>query len=377
MKTLIKLIVFALFLASALFSCKKDEDKDPLQIPDNYDGVNYTTNTVSEYELRQQLKNLSTEMKKGRVSGITVDAATLNSLYNTGTFSLSYATTSQFKTKLTTIFAELAAASGGAFDPALTPAQNGEGGVFGGSTTFLFDENGLENEQVVEKGLFGAAMYHYAVTQYLSGDISLEDLDKSIALYGAHPDFPNSNKAANHTNPDEFLAGYAARRDDSSGNGVYLKVKKNFIKAQAAMKAGSDYNEELDEAVAAIKLNWEKGFAATVINYCFDAITKLSSTTPTDDTKAGALHGLSEALAFLYGLKYVPGKKISDTKIEEILTKLRNPESGTASMHEFVKNPVQAVTDIEATIALIKTEYGFTDAEVESFKLNQVNVREP
>jgi hypothetical protein len=377
MKSPLKLILFTLFLASAFFSCKKDKTKDPLKIPDTYDATTYSANTVAEYQLRQQLKDLSTEMKKARVLGVTVDATALNTLYNAGTFSLSSASSTQFKTKLTTIFAELAAASGGTFDPALLPAQNGEGGVYGGSTTYLFDENGLENEQAVEKGLFGAAMYHYAVTIYLSGDISLEDLDKSVALFGAHPDFANSNKAANHTNPDEFLAGYAARRDDGSGIGVYLSVKKNFIKAQAAVKAGSDYNEERDEAIAAIKLNWEKGFAATVINYCFDAITKLSSTTLTNDTKAGALHGLSEASAFFYGLKYVPAKKISDTKIEEILTKLRNPESGTASLHEFVKNPVQAVTDIETAIVLIKAEYGFTDAEVESFKLNQVNLREP
>jgi hypothetical protein len=364
-------------IALFITECKKDEDKAPLQIPAVYDGSNYTANTTTEYQIRQQLKNLSVEMKKGRVAGTVLNASTLNDLFNAGHQPLSSICTPQFKASLQTLFDEQAAASGGTFDPDLAPSQNGNGGVYGGTTQYLFDENGLEIEQVIEKGLFGAALYHYAVTQYLNGSPTLKNLDKALALYGAHPDFPNSHKAANHANADEFLAGYAARRDDGLGNGVYLSIKKNFIKAQAALKAGHAYQPELYEAITAIKLNWEKAFAATVVYYCFDAIAKLSVTSPTSSTKAGALHSASEAAAFFYGLKHVPDKKISDSSIDMILSRLRCPENGTASLHEFIKNPVQAVADIESVIDLIQSIYGFSNAEIESFKLNQVDLREP
>jgi len=377
MNTTIKIFALAMFFAITFFSCKKDETKDPLQVPDTYDGANYSTNTVQEYELRSQLQALITKIQEARVQGVTVSASDLTALFNAGTLSLSQSCNAQLNSKIQGYFNDIAMASGGAYDATLTPAQNGEGGVYGGSSKYLFDENGLDLNEQVQKSYLGSGFYYRAATENLSGDITLEDLDKAIALFGAHPDFPNSNKAANHANPDAFLAGYAARRDDGSGNGVYLTVKKNFIKAQAAVKAGSDYNEERDEAIAAILLNWEKAMAATAINYCFSSITNLSSTTPDDATRAGALHGLTEASGFFQGLYPVANKKASNTSIENILTKLRNPINGSVTKHEFVKNPVQAVTDIEAAIALIKTEYGFTDAEVESFKLNQVNVREP
>lgn len=377
MKNLLDLLFVAITIAAVFSSCKKGDKKDPLQIPDSYDATNYTTNTLREYEIRAQLEALIEKIEECRVQGVTVTQSDLNALFNAGTLSLNQITVAAAIAKINNYFTETVAASGGSYDAMSPPSQNGEGGIYGGTTKYLFDENGLDVGEQIEKTLLGSAFYYRAANEYLSGDVSLADLDKAITLYGAHPDFPNSNKAANHTNPDAFLAGYAARRDDGSGNGVYLSVKKNFIKAQAAVKAGSEYNEERDEAIAAILLNWEKGIAATAINYCFSSITQLSSTTPTDATRASALHALTETSGFFHGLYHVANKKASNTAIENILDKLRNPVNGIVTKHEFVKNPVQAVTDIEAVIVLIKTEYGFSDAEVESFKLNQVNLREP
>ena len=368
MKNIIKNITVALFIATTFVACKKD--KEDLQIPDSYNGSTFEANTTQEYEIRSQLKTLTDEMKKGRVNGVTVDASTLNDLYSAGTKSLSSITISQYNAQIPALFNELAAASGGTYDATLP--VSGQGGTYGGSSKYLFDENGVELEQLVEKGLFGAALYNYTASQILTGDVDQAKLDKALALFGANPSFANSSDGSKHQNPDVFGAVYAARRDDNSGNGIYLTVKKNFIKAQAAIKAGSDYNEERDEAVAEILLNWEKALAATVINYSFDGISRLSSTTPDDAYRAGALHSLGEGVGFAGGLKFIARKKIKDSTIDAVLTKLKYPYGGPGTMHEFVKNPAQTVADLQEIVNLLKQEYGFSDVEVESFKKNWV-----
>lgn len=369
MKNIFKNLTVALIIATSFVACKKD--KKDLQIPDNYDSSTFENNTIQEHEVLKQLKNLTDEMKKGRVNGVAVDAGVLNGLYNAGTKSLSSITISQYNAQIPALLNELAAASGGTYDA--TQPVSGQGGTYGGSSKYLFDENGVELEQLVEKGLFGAALYHYTTSQILNGNIDQAKLDKALALFGANPTFANSNDGSKHQKPDVFGAVYAARRDDNSGNGIYLSAKKNFIKAQAAIKAGSDYNEERDEAVNEILLNWEKGLAATIIHYSFDGINKLSATTPDDASRAGALHSLSENVGFAAGLKFVARKKIKDSTIDAILTKLRYPYGGPGTMHEFVKNPTQAVADLQDVINLVKQEYGFTDAEVESFKKNWIS----
>lgn len=367
-----KNIAFTLLLTGfSLFTLNScDKEKEALSVPSAYDSSTFLANTTQEYEIRAQLKTLVDEMKKGRVELFTLSAGTLNAQFNAGNKSIASITLDDYKTRIPGYLNEMAAASGGIYDP-MQPVL--AGGTYGGSSKYLFDKNGVELEQLVEKGLFGAALYYYTTTDLLSGEVDQVKLDKALAIFGAHPDFPNSNNATKHTNPDVNGAVYAARRDDNSGNGFYLSIKKNFITAQAAIKAGADYNEERDEAIKAIKINWEKALAATVINYCYDGINKLSTTTPSDETRAGALHSLGEAVGFSFGLRNNPDKKISDAKIEEVLTQLRYPINGTASMHEFVKNPVSAVTNLEAIISILKAEYAFTDAELESFKKNWVN----
>lgn len=368
-----KNIAFTLLLTGfSLFTLNScDKEKEALSVPSAYDSSTFLANTTQEYEIRAQLKTLVDEMKKGRVELFTLSAGTLISKYNTGNKSLASITLDDYNNRIPNYLNEMAAASGGSFDPTLPVVGNG--GTYGGSSKYLFDENGVEFEQLVDKGLFGAALYHYTTTQLLTGEVNQVKLDQALAIFGAHPDFANSNDATKHTNPDVNGAVYAARRDDNSGNGFYLTIKQNFIKAQAAIKAGSDYNEERNEAITAIKTNWEKALAATVINYCYDGINKLSSTTPTDETRAGALHSLGEAVGFTFGLRNNTDKIISDAKIEEVLSQLRHPLNGTPTMHEFVKNPVSAVSNLETVINILKAEYGFTTQELESFKKNWVS----
>jgi hypothetical protein len=244
------------------------------------------------------------------------------------------------------------------------------GGVYGG---YLFDANGLEMEQMIDKGLYGAALYNHAIT-LMSQPLTTATTDQLVSIFGASPEFPNTNNTAKTQNPDRFMALYAARRDKNDGKGLYTQQKANFIKLQAAIKAGSQYKQEQEEALAAIKLTWEKASAATVINYCHAVIATLSSTNPTDAQKGAALHAYSECVGFIHGWRTLPQqhKKITDSQIDAILTLLNAPANGTPTSYKFITAPVSELPKLTQVINQLKAIYGFTDAEIEDFKNNWV-----
>ena len=364
-KSSLFLLFSVLFLAQ---SCKKDQT--PLNISTQYDGSAFLTNTTQQYGVRSQLDALVTEIKKGRSSGVVVDFSTLTQLYDTGTPSLKSLTTDYYDGRLDgpgNWFDELGKASGTTYTPGI---PSGQGGTFGG---YLFDENGLEFEQIVEKGLFGAAMYHHAVT-LMQGDITSENADQILAIFGAHPDFPNTPTAANAANPDKYLANYAARRDKNDGKGLYSQIKTNFLTLQAALKAGADYNTERDEALSALRLNWEKVNFATVINYCHSVISKMSATNPTDSDKAASLHAYGECVGFVHGWRTIPQgyKTITDAEIDEILTLLNAPVDATPTSYKFISDPLNELPKLTQVIQKLKTRYQFSDQEIEDFKKNWV-----
>lgn len=361
-----------LFLLSFLLgSCGKD--KKPLEIPTTYDASAYQTNTTAQYAVRAQLDAFINEAKKGRVAGVSVDAAVLNQLYAAGNPSLKTLATTYYDGRLSGAngwIQALSDASGGAYTPG---APSGQGGVYSG---YLFDENGLEPEQLLEKGLFGAALYHHAIT-LMQGDITPATADQLVAIFGAHPDFPNTPTAGKATNPDKFAANYAARRDKNDGLGLYSQAKNALIKLQAAVKAGADYNEERDEALTAFRETWEKVNFATVINYCFSVISRLSATNPSDSDKANALHAYGECVGFVHGWRTLPQsyRLITDAEIDALLVLLNAPYDGTPTSYTFATDPVNQLPKLTQVIQQIKTKYGFSDQEVEDFKQNWVAVQ--
>ena len=154
-----KLLPFLLIVA--LFTACDKNDKQALDIPAAYDGSSYLANTAAQAALRTQLEALVTEVKKGRTTGNVLDYATLSGLYNAGNPSLKNISTTYYANRLDGAgnwLDEMANASGTEYTPG---APTGQGGVFGG---YLFDENGLEMEQMTEKGLFGAALYNHALS---------------------------------------------------------------------------------------------------------------------------------------------------------------------------------------------------------------------
>jgi hypothetical protein len=358
--------VFA-FTVLALTSCTKDEEETPaLVIPTAFDATSYTVNTTAEYELRTNFAAFINEAKKGRVAGTTVTESKLKELFEAGTNSISNNTTTAQRAEYILLFKEIEKASkGAAYQLGKAPSINIDGGVAGG---YLFDETGLELEQIIDKGSFGSIFYNKAIS--ILANPTAANLDKALALYGSNPTFPNTPTAAEGRQPDILMANYGARRTKTVGStgGLYIEVRDAFIKAQAAIKAGSKYNADRDAAIAKILLKWEEINAATVINYLFDVDAKLNVATVTDAAKASAMHSYGECVGFLKGFKGVSKKKITDAQIDDALTKMYH----TAS-YQLVddKDKVAQLKDVRDNLQAI---YGFTNEQMAEFKLNYVSL---
>lgn len=360
-----------------LSSCNKDdivgEVRPELKIPEVYDGSAFEKNAADELGLLSKLGAISSAMKPGR-EGKLVDYSTLSAILNDGTPSLKSVGSTYYLSKIDGAgnwLDELAKASGGTYVPG---DSIGEGGTFGG---YLFDENGVELEQLVEKGMFGAVLYKHA-NDLLSGKINAATADKVLAIFGAHPSFPNSNDKDLHANPDKFIANYTARRDKNEveNPGFYLQIKNALIKLQAAGKAGDEYKKEQEEAAEAIRENWEKANAATIINYAHSIVDKLSNTTPSEADQASAIHSVAECIGFVQGLKTVSGKKITDAQIDELLVLLNAPDDETApTVYKFATDGINELPKIEQVKTKLQEIYGFSDAEVLDFKQNWVSVQ--
>ncbi len=361
---------FLLAFSASLFSCDDDTTDvtfPTLEIPATYESANYTSNAVAELTLRSNLSNLSSTMKVGR-SGATVNESELLTAFNVGNPSLKSVTTSYYAEKIPNWLGQLAQASGGTFDPSAAPAGNG--GVYGG---YLFDENGLEIEQVVEKGLFGAALYNHALTIIKGNNITSADIDRLVAVFGAHPSFKNSDAA--EQNKDIFAAKYAARRDKNDGYGLYNSIKINLITAKAAIEKGQNYNQDRDKALSDFRYNWEKSNMATVINYLLSTISKLNDSNASDADKASALHAYSETVGFMHGWKGVSqnDKAISDADIDQILEYMNVPTNGNPTSYMFVTDSFNQLPKLQLAIDRLQEIYQFTDQDIIDFEYNWVS----
>jgi hypothetical protein len=374
---------------SACQPANSPQTKAPLVVAASYDTSAFATNAAAERALQANLRAFTVEMQNGRPGAasatnrnLPVSAARLRELF-AAMPSLAESTTPYYRDLVTRQggwIDQLAGASGKDGDLLATPPTEGR---FGGTSGYLFLANGLEPEQPLEKGLFGAAMFN-RILPLLSAPLTLANLDKIVALYGAPPNFPNGRPAAGAAN-DVAIAQYAARRDNSGGGpggntgakGLYTLTRDAFIKAQSALKAGADYKPELDSAVAELQGNMERTIGATCINYCHSALAALSATNPTPAQVAAALHALGENVGFIGGLKTLPRKIITDAQIDAILANLNAPHpaaGGQVAMLRFLNNPTELakLTTIINDVARI---YGFTPAQVELFKRNNLSDR--
>jgi len=349
-----KTLFLALSALLALSACNRDDDDDKPAAPapvSTYTFSDFETNTQTERQQAANLKQLVTEMQKGRTSGTEVDSALLVQLYSgSGASSLESLSEPAFADSVSSWIARMALSAGNTYNPATAPS--GTGGALGG---YLFDRYGVEPEQLIEKGAFGAALYYRVLTQLFVGEVSAADIDKAFVYYGADPSFPNNGS-------DNFTARYAARRDNV---GFYTRLKASFLNARAAAASGNA--TALQAAITAIKTDWEATLAATVINYLYGTASGLAAAT-TDPQRAAAWHSWSEGVGFLYGLRALPAaqRRLTDAQLDDIMTKMNASYPYTPTS----LNSPSELADLEAAIQIIATAYGFADPTL--FKINDV-----
>lgn len=337
MKITYSILLSALILT--VTSCKKDEVPEPTPNPNpgptytvpttySFSNVNYSGQTTR----LMMLDELSLYMKTANTSGTALDAQKMKNMYanSNNPFGIAALDTSgkQLRNKTYSLdqavfdayFDTLAQAS-----QSILPGSNGVAGVVVStsdpSKKYLFNENGIEHIQIIEKGLMGAVFYYQAASYYLENIASADNntvvtgegtkmehnWDEAFGYFGVPVDFP-----ANKTGL-KYWGKYSNSRDALlSTNATIMNA---FLKGRAAI-SNKDYTSR-DAAKATIKDTWEKVCAATAISYINSAKTNI-----TDDALRN--HALSECIGFVRSLKYNVSRKITDAQIQEVLNYIGN-----------------------------------------------------
>jgi hypothetical protein len=343
-----------------------------LNLPETYDGAGFETNAKTELAVIGQLKALNQKMRdaeetKDAEGNLTVKPtkAELVALFEAGSPSLKAVSTSYYAGYVDGVFDAFEKAAGKKAVPTDPPA--GDGGLY---SKWIFDAKGRDLRQHMEKGMLGAALFHHA-TKVVGAATGAADVDKVIAIFGAHPSFPGDDKAA--MNPDVLSAQYAERRDpkDPANPGHYLKFKAAAIKAQAAAAKGDVCKAEFTGALKQMLTEWELSHVATVVYYMNDAAKKLSTEPATEETLGAGLHGYGEGVSFLHGFKELPAdaRKISDAQIDELLT-LLNSTPGSETSYKLLSETGTETPKLLQALQKVAEIYGFSAQQIEGYKTN-------
>lgn len=322
-----------LLIGSALLafpSCKKDDDDTPEEctysVPTtyNFDNVSYSGQT----DRLNQLEEMTTYMKTGNTSGTVLDAQVLKDMYansgDNGGGNFSFTSTKQLQSKTFAADQQLLLNFIDSIAMASTSATAGSNGVAGvvssndGSKNYLCNANGVEYTQLIEKGLMGMCFYYQIAEVYTRPDrigdavdnTTIEEgkgtdrehhWDEAFGYFGVPVDFP--------TNTDvRFIGKYCNSRDALLGTNAL--VMDAFLKGRAAISNNDGVNR--DAAAEEVRTNMEKVFAATAIHYLNGAKADIA-----DDALRN--HQLSEAWAFISGLKYNSDRLISTADLDDVL----------------------------------------------------------
>ncbi len=229
-------------------------------------------------------------------------------------------------------------------------AADGQAGILTtGTSTYLFDENGKEYLQLIEKGLMGAVFMNQALNIYFSTskmdvdnttpvDIanglyytSMEHhFDEAFGYFGVGIDFPT-------TIPNDFWGKYCNNQNATLNSNA--DMMSNFRKGRSAIS--NNYLTDRDKAIKAISKEWEEISAFQAKKYLQDAISFFGN----DDAKY--LHALSEAYALSWNLRYAPEA-----------TRRLTPTSHTSLLNIYKSNFWEmTVADLNAIIAELDEKY--------------------
>ena len=307
------LVAFAFILTFQ--SCKEPKKNYTVPTTYNFSNVDYSGQIIR----LSMIDALVDAVKAGNTSGTVLNATILKNMYsNSGNpFGIAALDTSGKQLKNKTFLADQATVETWIDNAATASASGGTGSngtsgiVTNGTKSYLVDANGFDFKEGVEKHLQGALIYYQLTAVYLSEDqvgaqVALADRqhhwDESFGYFGVPINYPSNTTGLFH------LGEYANDRNALLGNATV--VMNDFLKGRAAID--NDDNETVNEQIAIIRDNVERGLAGTAVHYINEALANIGD-------NAVRSHTLSEGYFLVKSLKYNPTKKVTDAQIATLL----------------------------------------------------------
>jgi hypothetical protein len=311
-----------------LTGCEDDDANQPaLDIPETYDFTNVSYD--GQTQRLNQMIEMTTYKKTANTSGVSLDANRLLAMYANAegaNFGGSYNDDKQLRNKtlsavqadFDSYFESIALAS-----QSDLPAAEGVAGVAvsaDGTKQYLLNDKGVELTQIIEKGLMGACFYYQATAVYLGEERMNADnetvipgegtemehhWDEAFGYLGVQRAFPVVTDGA------AFWGKYC--NDRNALLNTNQELMDALLKGRAAISANR--LDIRDEAITEARAAWEKVVAGTAIHY-------VNSTIENYDDFALRAHAISEAVAFVYSLKFNPEKTLDNSALDNILVQL-------------------------------------------------------
>lgn len=350
------LAVLFLAITLSLTSCKKDPKLEDKDIPTtyNFENVKYSGQTAR----LDMLQAMTSYMKTANTSGTTITATNLKAMFaNDGNpFSDADLNSSGKDIKSKTFAADVAKFEGymdalAAVSGTTDVAVAGTAGIATtGSKTYLLNANGVEFTQLIEKGLMGALSHYQVCEKYTSAEKIGDDVDNETVVEGEgtkmehHWDEAFGYIGANNTFTEDdyrYHAKYSGK-GESAGIKTRTNLLQAFLAGRAAISAkdmerknveATNVRKYMDETMATAGMHYLNGGKANFSDY------------------AKRCHGLSEAYAFIGGLKYNADAKISSADLTTVLGYLEN----TAGEPDFANI---TIANINSALDKLSEVYG-------------------
>ena len=339
--------------------------------PGEWSAPDWDAHVVAEMALRNQLADLAggSGIMRNAENG-TVQLTGVSDLTDAFVGDLAAATHPGFTAAIDSSFQEFYDAVSAGPNELMTdgmwdPGPNG--GIWGDSNRGI-DEGGIENRQIVDKGLFGAgAFYHHALL-LTEGDLDDETFDKIAYIWG-------NNAALVPDDPDAPLvtsANYSYRQ------GFHAAMAEQLIAAKAYAQ-DAECTAERDAAVVEFFRLWETSMMSRVVYYINQMAVRLA-VAETRDNFAEALHQLAEGLGLAAGFHGLPdprsgplagaGRLVTDQEVEDILDALGFDmnDQGSSTTGTFVESLPAFETAQGASEAVIRDTYGVDQATIATWR---------
>lgn len=323
------LTILSFALLAGLSSCKDDQTFEPPVIPVvppatyDFENVSYEGQILRQDQLKEMILYLETAEQPQ----VSLDAQVLRDMFeNTGGNgggNFTFTSDKQLKDKC---FAPHQARIDDYFEKAvqaslsLSEGSNGVAGRIqsaGGGSYRLFDENGWEYAEIIDKTIMGAVFYYQATSVYLGeskmdvdnievvageGTAMQHHWDEAYGYLGVTNDFPEN------TDDVRFWGNYCNGRDALLNTNETLSEAFRLGRQAILM----DRLDVRDEAIADVRAEWERVVAGTAIHYLNTAMDNI-----TDDYVRN--HVLSEAYVFVECLFYNEERSISEADMNKVL----------------------------------------------------------